>query len=68
MGGYQARRLNTKIKRPDGTTEAVHMNDATFIAMGRMIAAIMENYQQADGTIAVPKVLQPYMGKAILGG
>ncbi len=68
MGGYQARRLNTKIKRADGTTEAVHMNDATFIAMGRMIAAIVENYQQEDGTIAVPKVLQPYMGKAIIGG
>lgn len=68
MGGYQARRLNTRVKRADGKTEAVHMNDATLIAMGRMLAAIFENYQRADGTIAVPPVLRPYLGKDIIGG
>lgn len=62
MGGYQARRLNTKIKRQDGTSEPVHMNDATAYAVGRTLIAIMENYQEADGSIAIPEVLRPYMG------
>lgn len=62
MGGYQARRLNSRIKRADGTTEPVHMNDATAFAIGRTLIAIMENYQQADGTIAVPEALRPFMG------
>ena len=68
MGGYQSRRLNTRVKREDGTTEAIHMNDATLIAMGRTIAAILENYQQEDGTVRVPKVLQQYMGKEVIDG
>jgi len=62
MGGYQARRLNSRIKRADGTTEPVHMNDATAFAIGRTLIAIMENYQQADGSIVVPEALRPYMG------
>lgn len=62
MGGYQARRLNARIKRADGTTEPVHMNDATAYAIGRTLIAIMENYQQADGSIVVPEALRPYMG------
>lgn len=66
MGGYQARRLNTKIKRKNGTSEMAHMNDATLIAMGRAIAAIMENYQQEDGSIRVPEVLRTYVGKDII--
>jgi seryl-tRNA synthetase len=61
MGGYQARRLNTKIKRTDGSTEPVHMNDATAFAIGRTLIAVMENYQNADGTITVPEALRPYM-------
>ena len=60
-GNFQSRRLNTKVKRADGTTEPVHMNDATAIALGRTLIAIMENYQQADGSIKVPDVLVPYM-------
>lgn len=62
MGGYQARRLNSRIKRADGTVEPVHMNDATAYAIGRTLIAIMENYQQADGSIVVPEALRPYMG------
>lgn len=62
MGGYQARRLNTRIKRGDGTIEPVHMNDATAFAIGRTLIAIMENYQNQDGTITVPEALRPYMG------
>lgn len=62
MGGYQARRLNSRIKRADGTIEPVHMNDATAYAIGRTLIAIMENYQQADGSIVVPEALRPFMG------
>lgn len=61
MSDYQARRLNTKYRAADGNTKFVHMNDATAIAIGRTLAAIMENYQQADGSIKVPAVLQPWM-------
>jgi len=61
MTDYQARRLNTKVKRKNGKTEFVHMNDATVFAQ-RALLAIMENYQQKDGSILIPKVLQKYTG------
>jgi seryl-tRNA synthetase len=64
VGGFQARRLNTKVKRADGTTEPVHMNDATAYAIGRTLIAIMENYQEEDGSIRIPDALQPYVGKS----
>ena len=60
MTDYQSRRLRTKVKLDDGTSPYVHMNDATALALGRTLIAIMENYQQADGSIMVPDVLQPY--------
>lgn len=63
MTDYQARRLNTKVQRKDGKTEFVHMNDATAFAIGRTIIAILENYQQKDGSIIIPEVLRPYLGK-----
>lgn len=66
MGGYQARRLNARVKREDGKVEFVHMNDATLVAMGRTLAAILENYQESDGTVRVPKALQSYVGKEII--
>ena len=66
VGGFQARRLNTRVKRTDGTVETLHMNDATVIAMGRTLVAILENYQEPDGSVKVPKVLQQYVGKDIL--
>lgn len=62
MTDYQARRLNTKVQR-GGKTEFVHMNDATAFAIGRTIIAIMENYQQEDGSIVIPEVLRKWMGK-----
>ena len=62
MTDYQARRLNTRVRRDSGEMQFVHMNDATCIAMGRLLIAIMENFQEADGTIRIPKVLQPWMG------
>jgi len=58
---FQSRRLNTRVRRNDGRTEPVHMNDATVMAMGRTLVAILENYQQADGSIKIPEALQPYM-------
>ena len=67
MGGYQARRLNTRVKRADGSNEILHMNDATMVAMGRTLAAILENYQEPEGTVRVPKVLQQYVGKDVIG-
>ncbi len=68
MTDYQARRLNTRVKREGGGIEHVHMNDATFIAMGRLLIAVMENFQEADGAISIPEILRPYMnGKAHIG-
>ena len=58
---YQARRLGTKVKRASGS-EFVYMNDATALAIGRTIIAIIENYQTKKGTIEVPKILRKYMG------
>jgi seryl-tRNA synthetase len=67
MSDYQARRLGTRVRRKDGKTEFVHMNDATAFAIGRTLVTIMENYQTKDGKIEVPKVLQKYIGKTIIG-
>lgn len=61
MNDYQSRRLNTKVKRKDGNTEFVHMNDATAFAIGRTLIAILENGQQADGSVVIPEVLRKYM-------
>jgi seryl-tRNA synthetase len=66
MTSYQSRRLNTRFKKKDEKPDFVHMNDATAIAVGRTLVAIMENYQQADGSIKVPDVLQKYMGKSVI--
>lgn len=66
IASFQSRRLNTRVKRADGKVEPVHMNDATAVAFGRILVAIMENYQQADGSVTIPEVLQKYMGKAAI--
>ncbi len=62
MGGFQARRLNTRVRRADGKIEPVHTNDATAVAIGRTLIAIIENYQQADGSVKIPEVLRKYVG------
>lgn len=64
--GFQSRRLNTRVKRADGKIEVLHMNDATAVAMGRLLVAIMENYQNKDGSITIPEILRPYMGKDVI--
>ncbi len=61
MTDYQARRLQTRVRNASGETEFVHTNDATAFAPGRTMVAIIENFQQKDGTIGLPEVLQPYM-------
>lgn len=62
MTDYQARRANTKFKQADGTSGYVHNNDATAVVLSRVPIAIMEQYQQADGSVRVPEVLRPYLG------
>ena len=64
---YQARRLDCRY-RTDKGPRFVHTLNGTGIAVGRTLIAIMENYQRADGSIAVPEVLRPFMGKDVLGG
>ena len=62
MTDYQARDLKIRTKRANGDTELVHTNDATAFAMSRILAAIVENFQTAEGKVIVPDVLRPYMG------
>lgn len=62
MTDYQARDLKIRVKRNQGGTDLVHTNDATAFALGRIMAAIVENYQTADGRVRVPEVLKPFMG------
>lgn len=60
---YQARNLNIKFRRNTSETEYIHMLNGTAIVMSRVPLAIMENYQNEDGSITIPKVLQKWMGK-----
>ena len=62
MTDYQTRRLNTRVRRADGSLELAHTNDATAFALGRIMIAIIENNQQEDGTVVIPAVLRPYLG------
>ncbi|MCL2209079.1 MAG: serine--tRNA ligase [Treponema sp.] len=59
---YQARRLNIRFKDDDGKNKFVHMLNGTAIAVSRAIIAILENFQQADGSVRIPRVLVPYVG------
>ncbi len=62
-GDYQARRMNTRY-RPDGAkrTEFAHTLNGSGLAVGRTLVAVLENYQQEDGSVTVPDALRPYMG------
>jgi len=59
---FQARRLNIKFRKKDGRTDYVYTMNCTAAAIGRTLIAILENYQQKDGSIKIPKVLQKYTG------
>jgi seryl-tRNA synthetase len=61
--GFQARRANIRFRREtNGKPEHVHTLNGSGLAIGRTVAAILENYQQEDGSIVIPEVLRPYMG------
>ncbi len=59
---FQARRAQIRYKRPDGKGEFVHTLNGSGLAAGRTFVAILENYQQADGTVVIPEALRPYLG------
>ena len=61
-GDFQARRMEARFRDKDGKVRHVHTLNGSALAVGRTLIAVMENYQQEDGSIAVPEVLQPYMG------
>jgi seryl-tRNA synthetase len=63
-GDFQARRMDARYRASDGKPHFVHTLNGSGTAVGRALIAVMETYQQADGSIAVPDVLQPYMGGA----
>ena len=64
---YQARRANIKFKKnPKDKAQFVHTLNGSGLAVGRTVAAILENYQNADGTVTVPEALRPYMGTDII--
>jgi seryl-tRNA synthetase len=65
---YQARRLNVRFKDDDGKNRFVHMLNGTALAVSRAIIAILENFQQADGSVILPKALVPYCGFEKISG
>ncbi|MBY4895565.1 serine--tRNA ligase [Cupriavidus sp. AU9028] len=62
MGDFQARRMQGRFRNAQGKPELVHTLNGSGLAVGRTLVAILENYQNADGSVTVPAVLQPYMG------
>jgi seryl-tRNA synthetase len=63
FGDYQARRMQARWRNPDtGKPELLHTLNGSGLAVGRTLVAILENYQQADGSVAVPAALQPWLG------
>jgi seryl-tRNA synthetase len=66
---FQARRLQARFKTAQGKNELVHTLNGSGLAVGRTLVAVLENYQNADGSVTVPEVLRPYLGgMAVLKG
>jgi seryl-tRNA synthetase len=66
---FQARRLQARFKTAQGKNELVHTLNGSGLAVGRTLVAVLENYQNADGSVTVPEALRPYMGGlAVIGG
>lgn len=63
---YQARRLNIRFKNDEGQTEFVHTLNGTAVVLSRFPIAVLENFQNEDGTITIPEVLRKYMGKDVI--
>ena len=61
-GDFQARRMKARFRNEEKKTEFVHTLNGSGLAVGRCLVAVLENYQQADGSVIVPEVLKPYMG------
>lgn len=59
---FQARRMQARFRNAQGKTESVHTLNGSGLAVGRTLVALLENYQQADGSVTIPEVLHPYMG------
>lgn len=59
---FQARRMGARVKGKDGKPQYVHTLNGSGLAVGRALVAVLENYQNADGSVTVPEVLRPYMG------
>jgi seryl-tRNA synthetase len=62
MENFQARRMQARFRNAQGKPELVHTLNGSGLAVGRALVAVIENYQNADGSITVPEVLRPYMG------
>ena len=68
FGDYQARRMAIRYRpTPGAKPELVHTLNGSGLALARIVAALLETYQQADGTIEVPEVLRSYVGGATIG-
>ena len=63
---FQARRANIRYRDKNGKVQFVHTLNGSGLAVGRTVAAVLENYQQADGSVIVPKALRPYMGVDVI--
>jgi len=64
---FQTRRLNTRYKDADGSLRFAHSLNSTAIPTPRILVSLIENFQQADGSIVIPEVLRPFMGKDVIG-
>jgi seryl-tRNA synthetase len=62
MGAFQARRMQARFRNAAGKPELVHTLNGSGLAVGRTLVAVLENFQQADGSVTIPEVLRPYMG------
>ncbi len=66
FGGFQARRMMLRYRNDEGETETLHTLNGSGLALPRIVAAILEIYQQEDGSVQVPEVLQPFMGTDVI--
>ncbi|MDX1586729.1 MAG: aminoacyl--tRNA ligase-related protein, partial [Balneolaceae bacterium] len=66
FAGFQARRMQLRYRNDQGNTETLHTLNGSGLALPRVVAAILETYQQEDGRVKVPDVLQPYTGTEYL--
>jgi seryl-tRNA synthetase len=60
---FQARRMQARFKNAQGKNDWVHTLNGSGLAVGRTLVAVLENYQQADGSVQIPEALRPYMGQ-----